>query len=367
VPAGQQGWQGSEGRCVDEDDELVADCGTTEALPPGQDVSQCMVTCSADDECQAVHASFRASASDPNVWSVVCRYVSSSCEDGEATGLVVGGRSNDTVPANTDCSVCFVNQHFEPTTPTRAPSCPTAVPAGQQGWQGSEGRCVDEDDELVADCGTTEALPPGQDVSQCMVTCREDDECQAVHASFRASASDPNVWNVVCRYVSSSCEDGEPTGPVVGGRSDDTVPANTDCSVCFVNQHFEPTTTTVARGCPTAVPAGQQGWQGSEGRCVDEDDELVADCGTTEALPPGQDVSHCMVTCSADDECQAVHASFKASASDPNLWSVVCKYVSSSCEEAEATGPAVGGRKNDEVPSYTDCSVCFVKPTSYQH
>jgi len=243
------------------------------------------------------------------------------------------------------------------------------VPAGQEGWEGSHGMCVDDANSRVADRGTIQQLPAGQhDVSACMDECRADAECQAVHAFFWATpGNQTNLWNVGCRYVSSYYQDPVESGPAVRGFTAKN-PANTDCNICFVNQHFEPTTTTaVAPSCPSAVPAGQQGWQGFDGRCIDEDDELVADCGTTEEVPPGQDVSHCMATCSADEECQAVHASFKASASDPNLWSVVCNYVSSSCKDPEATGPAVGGRSNDKVLAYTDCSVCFVKPTSYQH
>jgi len=239
----------------------------------------------------------------------------------------------------------------------------STVPDGQLGWQGFHGRCVDDEDQRVADNGRTDMLPPGEDVSQCMVNCRGDEQCQAVHAFFWASPADEDLWNVVCKYVSSYYQDPVVTGPATGGWTD-KVPPTTECNICFINEQFEPTTTTtVAPSCPTSVPADQEGWEGFEGRCVDEDDQLVADNGTEEQLPAGQDVSECMVRCSADSECQAVHASFRASPSDPNVWNVVCKYVSSSYEDPEETGPAVGGRDNDVLPAYTDCSVCFVKPT----
>merc|ERR1711881_556226 len=75
-------------------------------------------------------------------------------------------------------------------------------PSGQEGWDGFEGRCVDDDNKWVADNATVEQLPSGQGVSECMVNCRADDQCQAVHA-FWDSPLNTDQGSVVCKYVSS--------------------------------------------------------------------------------------------------------------------------------------------------------------------
>jgi hypothetical protein len=128
------------------------------------------------------------------------------------------------------------------TTTTEESECVDFVtpPSGQSGWEeGFEGKCVD--DGVTEDNGTVE-----QDISDCMVRCRADDQCRAVQAFWASASSNANQEGVVCNYV---------TGPAVGGRrtdDDKAAAAYGGCHICFVKKQL--TTTAPSYPTTTAYP-----------------------------------------------------------------------------------------------------------------